>query len=108
MSAIPSTPTPMATMDSPRAMITISPKRSAKCAGDTRKPRTPKTYGPEKSIARAATQSTSRAGPSTRPATISNAGAGIAVRLRRRMAWPASTSSLASAKMNTCSQRTSA
>jgi hypothetical protein len=29
-------PTPMAMIDSPRAMITISEKRSAKCAGCTR------------------------------------------------------------------------
>jgi hypothetical protein len=35
----PDAPTPIATMDSPRAMMTTSPKRSTKCAGDTRQPR---------------------------------------------------------------------
>ena len=42
----PSMPAPIATIDSPRAMITISEKRSAKCPAATRNPRTPKTNGP--------------------------------------------------------------
>ena len=41
-----STPTPIATIDSPSAMITISPKRSAKWLGTIRQPSTPKNAGP--------------------------------------------------------------
>ena len=41
-----STPTPIATIDSPSAMITIRPKRSAKWLGIIRQPSTPKKYGP--------------------------------------------------------------
>ena len=39
----PLTPVPMATIDSPSAMITISEKRSAKWPAETRNPLTPKT-----------------------------------------------------------------
>ena len=55
-SSSPSIPVPMATIDSPSAMITISAKRSAKCPGETRKPLTPNTNGPAKSMASAAIQ----------------------------------------------------
>ena len=89
-------------------MITISEKRSAKCAGDTRKPLTPNTYGPEKSIASASAQSSAWAGPSRNEAAISSAGAGSAVRASRRIASAASRSSFASAKMKMCSQRATA
>ena len=101
-------PVPIATIDSPSAMITISENRSAKWAGDTRKPRTPKMYGPRKSVERASTQTTSRAGLSRKAAPIRSSGAGSAVRDSRRMASPASTSSLASAKMKMWSQRAAA
>ena len=92
-------PVPIATIDSPSAMITISAKRSAKWPGETRKPFTPNTNGPAKSIASATTQTSACAVPSRKAATISRAGAGRAVRARRRMASAASTSSFASAKM---------
>ena len=35
----PDAPTPIATIDSPRAMMMMSPNRSTKCSGDTRMPR---------------------------------------------------------------------
>jgi hypothetical protein len=35
----PLAPTPIATIDSPSAMMMISPNRSTKCAGETRHPR---------------------------------------------------------------------
>ena len=38
-------PSPSATIDSPRAMMTISPCRSAKWPGDSRQPRPPPMYG---------------------------------------------------------------
>ncbi len=38
VSETPAAPMPIATIDSPRAMITMRPWRSAKCAGETRKP----------------------------------------------------------------------
>ena len=38
-SGSPAAPTPIATIDSPSAMMTISPKRSTKCSGETRQPR---------------------------------------------------------------------
>ena len=41
-----SVPAPMATIDSPRAMITINPWRSTKWPGCTVKPATPLMYGP--------------------------------------------------------------
>ena len=66
----------MATIDSPSAMITISEKRSAKCPGETRKPRTPNTNGPEKSIASARIHSAAWSVPSVSPAAMSSAGAG--------------------------------
>ena len=47
-------------------------------------------------------------GASQNAATISSAGAGIAVRESRAIAWPALTSSFASAKMKMCSQRAAA
>ena len=60
-----SAPTPMATIDSPRAMITISPCRSAKWWGTSFHPSEPNRYGPSMSRARAAIQSASWASPST-------------------------------------------
>ena len=42
----PAVPTPTATIDSPRAMITISPWRSARCDAFTRQPATPRTSSP--------------------------------------------------------------
>ena len=54
-------------------------------------------------------QSAARTVPSsTSPARISSAGAGTAVRASRTIAWPVSTSSLASAQMKMCSQRAAA
>jgi hypothetical protein len=38
VSDTPAAPMPIATIDSPRAMLTMRPWRSAKCAGDTRQP----------------------------------------------------------------------
>ena len=73
-------PVPIATIDSPSAMITISEKRSAKWPGETRKPRTPNTNGPAKSIDSATIQTRVWAAPSRNAATISSAGAGSAVR----------------------------
>ena len=101
-------PVPIATIDSPSAMITISEKRSAKWPGETRKPLTPNTNGPAKSIASAATQRSACGVPSRKAEMISSAGAGRAVRARRRMASAASTSSFASAKMKMWSQRATA
>ncbi len=89
-------------------MITISPKRSAKCPAETWKPRTPNTKGPAKSIASARIQITAWAVPPTNAAAISISGAGSAVRARRTIAWPVSTSSFASAKMKMWSQRAAA
>ena len=42
----PPAPTPSETIDSPSAMMTISPWRSAKCAGSTRQPSTPRSASP--------------------------------------------------------------
>lgn len=42
----PPAPTPSATIDSPSAMMTISPWRSAKCLAATRQPSTPRTISP--------------------------------------------------------------
>ena len=96
---------PIATIDSPSAMITISEKRSAKCPGETRKPRTPKTYGPAKSSESATIHASACALPSRKAEPIRMSGAGSAVSASRRIASPASTSSFASAKMKMCSQR---
>ena len=41
----PSSPAPIVTIDSPSAMMMISPKRSAKCAAETRKPPTSRMEG---------------------------------------------------------------
>ena len=89
-------------------MITIRAKRSAKCPADTWKPRTPNTYGPAKSIASATMKITAWAVPPSRAATMRSSGAGSAVRASRTIAWPASTSSFASAKMKMWSQRATA
>jgi hypothetical protein len=42
----PAAPSPIATIDSPSAMITISPYRSAKCAGEIRHPTPRSINGP--------------------------------------------------------------
>ena len=67
-----SAPTPMATIDSPRAMITIRPWRSAKWCGTSFQPSDPNRYGPSMSSASAAIQSASCASPSTWDAATSS------------------------------------
>ena len=89
-------------------MITISPKRSAKCPADTRKPRTPKTNGPARSIVSATIQISAWAVPSKKAAAMRSSGAGSAVRASTLTAVAVSTCSFASAKMKMCSQRTAA
>src|SRR5262249_17900274 len=59
---------PMATSDSPIAMITINPCRSTKCAGSTRQPRTPTKAGPKKPTASAVTHNAARRPSSVNPA----------------------------------------
>ncbi len=63
---VPWAPTPMATIDSPRAMITISPWRSAKWPGTSFHPSTPKKKGPPMSKSRAVTQSAPCSAPSAK------------------------------------------
>ena len=58
-------PTPIATIDSPSAMITIRPCRSAKWRGASRQPSEPKRKGPAKSSTIASSQSRPWATPST-------------------------------------------
>ena len=52
-----SAPIPIATIDSPSAMMTISPWRSAKCSGSSFQPSAPKSAGPPMSSRSARSQS---------------------------------------------------
>jgi hypothetical protein len=70
-STSPDTPTPIATIDSPIAMRTISPWRSAKWPGTIFHPSTPKNAGPLMSSRRATAQSAALAQPSTKAAAVS-------------------------------------
>ena len=65
---------PIATIDSPRAMITISAKRSAKCEGITRQPRSRRRV-PTTSIAIETLQTYARKSPSTNPPTRATSAA---------------------------------
>ncbi len=66
-----SAPTPIATIDSPIAMSTIRPCRSAKWLGASRQPSAPKKYGSEKSSTMASAQSAPCCQPSAAAAAIS-------------------------------------
>ena len=66
-SAWPSAPAPSATIDSPKAMMTISPWRSAMWPASTFQPSTPKRKSPPTSITIARIQQAVRTGPSTMP-----------------------------------------
>ena len=68
----PSAPTPIATIDSPRAMIRISPWRSAKCPGTSFQPSEPKRYGPPMSQRSASAQSAPCSAPSVNDAATSS------------------------------------
>ena len=64
-------PTPMATIDSPRAMMMISPWRSAKCSGTSFQPSWPISSGPPKSSASASAHSPPCSVPSVNAAATS-------------------------------------
>ena len=66
-----SAPMPMATIDSPRAMITINPCRSAKWPGTSRQPSAPNSSGPAMSRARASAHSAPCQAPSAAEAAAS-------------------------------------
>ena len=70
-----SAPTPMATIDSPRAMMMISPCRSAKCSGTSRQPSEPNTYGSATSRRRAVAHSAPCTQPSKNEAVDEQADA---------------------------------
>ncbi len=61
-------PAPMATIDSPRAMMMISPWRSAKWAGTSFQPSAPKKYGPAMSRVRASAHRAPWSAPSVNAA----------------------------------------
>ncbi len=107
-SSSPSSPVPIATIDSPSAMITIRAKRSAKCPGETRKPLTPNTYGPAKSIASATNQSERLRGAVQEGGDDQQRGGGERGAGEPPDRLAASTSSFASAKMKMWSQRAAA
>ena len=72
----PEVPMPIATIDSPRAMITISAKRSAKCEADTRQPPALATERvPTTSIAIETLQTQARKSLSTNPPTRATSAA---------------------------------
>lgn len=66
-------PSPTAANDSPIAMITISPWRSTKCAGCTRKPPTPRKRGATRPISSATSQRSGFDQPCAKPAATINA-----------------------------------
>ena len=64
-----SAPTPIATIDSPSAMMMMRPWRSAKCSGSSFQPSAPNSAGPPMSSARASSQSPPCTQPSVNDAT---------------------------------------
>ena len=73
-SGSPAAPTPIATIDSPRAMMMISPWRSTKCSGETRHPRPRPISAPEVVDRQRGDPQRELGGPSKKPATTSNDG----------------------------------
>ena len=71
----PVMPAPIATIDSPSAMMMISPNRSAKCSGTRRQPPDQNRYGRPKSRTTARTQSPACTAPSNADAAASRATA---------------------------------
>jgi hypothetical protein len=67
-----SAPIPMATIDSPSAMMTIRPWRSAKWCGTSRHPSAPKKYCGAASSTRASAQNANCSVPSANDASTSS------------------------------------
>jgi hypothetical protein len=82
---VTSAPTPIATIDSPSAMITINPWRSAKCSGISRQPLESITSGPPTSSTSAVAHSAPCSPPSANDAAVSRPTP-IAVEIARPMA----------------------